>query len=307
MSVAFSPDGTRLATAGADHTARLWDVQTGQPLLECKGHTDSVYGVTFSPDGMWLATASLDRTARLWDARPLPLPPDEELAYRLWATRPDPAWHDGQFRQVQGSDPFAAAFHLDRLLAHAPVRRDELLRQRTKFLEATLVHDAQNAAARLLLARTAWHSAALAPKDTSALLPAPDETGLLARRTRGGLLLRQQKAAEALAVLTAALKERGDDRPPVEELLLAWAYQETRQPDKAQKRWTTATAWLDRLQLPVRAASVVGAQPGGAVAGAAQLFAPPADPRYNAFDWETWHELDVLRRELAPRFAAQAP
>ena len=39
----------------------------------------------------------------------------------------------------------------------------------------------------------------------------------------------------------------------------------------------------------------------------APLFAPPTDPRYNAFDWETWHEIDVLRRELAPRFEAKNP
>jgi hypothetical protein len=39
----------------------------------------------------------------------------------------------------------------------------------------------------------------------------------------------------------------------------------------------------------------------------APLFVAPTHPRYSAFDWETWHELDVLRRELAPRFAAQKP
>jgi len=59
--------------------------------------------------------------------------------------------------------------------------------------------------------------------------------------------------------------------------------------------------------LAVRAANVVGALPGGVLPGVAMLFAPPADPRYNAFDWETWHELDVLRRELAPRFEAKKP
>jgi hypothetical protein len=35
--------------------------------------------------------------------------------------------------------------------------------------------------------------------------------------------------------------------------------------------------------------------------------APAADLRYNAFDWETWHELVVLRRELAPRYEAKKP
>jgi len=131
--------------------------------------------------------------------------------------------------------------------------------------------------------------------------------GLLSQQTRGGLLLRQGKAAEAVAVLEAALKDRGDDRPPVEELLLAWAYLGTKQADKAKALWTKATAWLDRGQEAVRAANVVGVLPGGVLPGVAPLFAPPADPRYNAFDWETWHEIDVLRRELAPHLAGRNP
>jgi len=130
--------------------------------------------------------------------------------------------------KMNRSRSFAAAFHLDRVLAYAPARRADLLRQRTQYLEATLKQDAKNVAARLLLARTAWHSPALGPKDTTALLPSADEKALLQRRTRGGLLLRQQKAAEAVAVLEAALKDRGDDRSPVEELLLAWAYLDTK-------------------------------------------------------------------------------
>ncbi len=57
--VAFSPDGKRLAGAGGwvDPWVKVWDAQTGQELLTCKGHTDGINSVAFSPDGKRLASA----------------------------------------------------------------------------------------------------------------------------------------------------------------------------------------------------------------------------------------------------------
>ena len=67
-SVAFSPDGGTLASAGNDNRIRLWDVAGARPLGPAlSGHTDNVLSIAFSPDGRILASAGSDRVILLWD------------------------------------------------------------------------------------------------------------------------------------------------------------------------------------------------------------------------------------------------
>ena len=65
--MAFSPDGTTLASASLDEKIKLWAVATGTNIATLEGHTGSVYSVSFSPDGTTLASGSDDDTVKLWD------------------------------------------------------------------------------------------------------------------------------------------------------------------------------------------------------------------------------------------------
>ncbi|KAB5589051.1 Vegetative incompatibility protein HET-E-1 [Ceratobasidium theobromae] len=93
VSVAFSPDGTRIVSGSEDKTVRMWDSQTGSTAAgPFEGHTESVLSVAFSPDGNRIVSGSDDSTIRVWDLQTVAFSPNgtcivsgsEDNTIRMW-------------------------------------------------------------------------------------------------------------------------------------------------------------------------------------------------------------------------------
>lgn len=67
-AVAYSPDGTRIASGSNDGTVRIWNATKGHIIYTCDSHSARVNSVTWSPSGNHIAFGSNDQTVQIWNA-----------------------------------------------------------------------------------------------------------------------------------------------------------------------------------------------------------------------------------------------
>ena len=299
-SASFSPDGTRIVTGSSDKTVKIWDARTGTPLLDLKGHTEEVISASLSPDGARLVACGYFPTPKVWYVRP-----DrdsgrglgsEELAYRWLHTRSNFWGYRKEYDSSRISgDGFATRFYLDRILSLPEHRTTERYRERNALQPDPCV-----------VARTGFHHPALAkvPYESGVLHQLAVKGDRLAARLVAQEFLRDGRPRSAVPLLFACLFSRSSASPPVEELLLAQAHLDLKQPDEAKRFYQIAADWLDRPGWPIRAANVVAHSVPNPWAGVVAA-APVGDPSRSPFDWEPWHECDVFRVQVERRLASR--
>lgn len=68
-TLAVSPDGKYLASAGEDLAINIWDLGSGKRIKKMLGHSASIYSLAFSAESSMLVSGGADWTVRCWDIK----------------------------------------------------------------------------------------------------------------------------------------------------------------------------------------------------------------------------------------------
>ena len=68
VRISWDYEGKRILAGSTDNSAQIWEVDKGQRITICEGHSDQVISVSWSFDGCRVLTTSSDNTARIWSA-----------------------------------------------------------------------------------------------------------------------------------------------------------------------------------------------------------------------------------------------
>ena len=101
-TLALNKDEDLLVSGGYDRKAIVWNLKTGKPVQELRGHNGSIFDAKFDPSSRIIATASADATVKIWqvsdgqrlDTRSEPLKEQNTIAFS----------HDGKFVFGAGED-----------------------------------------------------------------------------------------------------------------------------------------------------------------------------------------------------------
>jgi Tol biopolymer transport system component len=240
FSIAYSPDGHRLASSSGQYYAseapgelRVWDVLTGQDVQSVRVPGGAVFGTAFSPDGLRVATAGKGGAVQVWDvtgrlqagrlrqANPSPqelealaadlASSDAARAYRaLWTLAAAPGQAVPFLRQRLRPVPAAEDERLTRLVADLDDRRFAVRQRASQELEK--LHDAARPALLRALANRPTLEVSRRVEELLERLEGPQ----LSAETRGALravaVLEQVGSAEARQGLEALTRGVADAR-----------------------------------------------------------------------------------------------
>jgi WD40 repeat protein len=68
-SIAYSPDGLRIASGSSDNSVIIWDAASGNKVQALTGHSNNVGALVYSSDGKYLVSGGNDNSIVVWDAK----------------------------------------------------------------------------------------------------------------------------------------------------------------------------------------------------------------------------------------------